>query len=289
MDGVGRQVDGAERVIAGVGHIQGCVHGDQPLRVAEPRLRTPAIDQRRLAVPIYFFNFPGKIGDKHTVVAAVADRQPVVKAMDLSGKPKRCLGFRLQGQGKVRAPQRPGPFPFFNQLLDKPVQPLPVALPRQHGRDIAFGVNDRKRRPGAHAVLTPHAKFRIVGHGMTDVVAVDGLAHMFAHLFVWELGGMKTDHDEAIGVFFFQVAQVRQDMHAVNATVGPEIQDHDPAPQVFHAERRRRIKPFQFPRQFRGADARHGIHGETQRIKVDGDSRNMHHPNRLSTCCNRPR
>jgi len=90
---------------------------------------------------------------------------------------------------------------------------------------------------------------------MLDLIAQDGLADAMGVFLVLEFRGVYSDDDELVGVFLLQPGQVRQDVHAIDAAEGPEIQEHDlPFEVFFQGERAGRIEPGYSPFQFRGGD-----------------------------------
>ena len=46
-------------------------------------------------------------------------------------------------------------------------------------------------------------------------------------LLAGELRRVDADHHELLGVFVFELLELREDMHAVNAAIRPKIQDHN--------------------------------------------------------------
>ena len=77
--------------------------------------------------------------------------------------------------------------------------------------------------------------------GMLNLVAMDGGANGLARRFVGELGAVYADKRYRIArVFMFEVSKVGQNMHAVDAAIGPKIEDHNLAAQ-FAAESERSI------------------------------------------------
>ena len=54
-------------------------------------------------------------------------------------------------------------------------------------------------------------------------------------LLVRELGGVDADDDELVRILLFQLLEVGQDVHAVDAAVRPEIEQHDPPAQFARA------------------------------------------------------
>ena len=73
----------------------------------------------------------------------------------------------------------------------------------------------------------------IHGHRVTDSMAKNGLADIFRVSFLVEFLGMDPDDQEGlIGEVLFELGQIGKDMEAINAAIGPEIQEHDLTAQV---------------------------------------------------------
>ena len=117
--------------------------------------------------------------------------------------------------------------------------------------DLAQGVNEHQRRPGAHAVLLPDGKVVVVDDGMVDGVAADGLRDGLGRLLLGKLGRMDADDGERVGVTLLQLPQLRKDMQAVNSAEGPEIEDHQPAGEVGQPQRPVGIDPVLTGRKLR--------------------------------------
>ena len=86
---------------------------------------------------------------------------------------------------------------------------------------------------------------------MLDLVAHDCLKNAGRILFILEFGRMDADHHNLIGILLFQLLQVRNDVHAVDAAVRPEIEQYDFASQVLEPDRRVGIDPIQSGRKLR--------------------------------------
>jgi hypothetical protein len=56
---------------------------------------------------------------------------------------------------------------------------------------------------------------------------------------------MDTDDNQSFGILLFESPQLRKDMGAVDSTVGPEIQNHNLASELFHRQRTVGIDPLQ--------------------------------------------
>jgi hypothetical protein len=58
---------------------------------------------------------------------------------------------------------------------------------------------------------------------------------------------MHTDDDERVAIFLLEPAQLGDDVHAVDATVGPEVEQDDFAAQLFQRQRPRDVQPVNGP------------------------------------------
>lgn len=67
--------------------------------------------------------------------------------------------------------------------------------------------------------------------------------------FVVKLGGMHTNHDEAVAEPFFQPSKLLRHVDAVDAPVGPEIQDDDLALDIRRGQSPRHVQPLEILRQ----------------------------------------
>ena len=71
---------------------------------------------------------------------------------------------------------------------------------------------------------------------MFDLVADDGSTNGLCVFFVVKLRRVAADDDQLVRVFVFEVLQVGQHVHAVDAAVGPEVDQHDLAAQILDAD-----------------------------------------------------
>ena len=72
---------------------------------------------------------------------------------------------------------------------------------------------------------------------MLDLVAQDCLPDVVNVAFVLELGRMHTDDHQFLGILLFQGGQVGNDMHAIDAAIGPEVEQDHLAAQVGETQR----------------------------------------------------
>jgi hypothetical protein len=80
------------------------------------------------------------------------------------------------------------------------------------------------------------------------------LADVLRLLLGEKLSGVDADDYQRVGVFAFQPLQVGQDVHAVDATVSPEVEQHDLAAQFAQAEWAFRVEPLQAFREVGSID-----------------------------------
>lgn len=119
---------------------------------------------------------------------------------------------------------------------------IPFAGSEETG--VVFGVDQEEGRPGANAEFAPDDHFGVVEDRVGDFVADDGVTDVVGDFFVVEFGGMDSDDDEFVGVFFFEVFEIGEDVHAVDAAVGPEVEEDDFAFEFIEGEFFGGVKPF---------------------------------------------
>ena len=90
---------------------------------------------------------------------------------------------------------------------------------------------------------------------MIDVVPDHDMAQVVGLAFVGELRRVHADHHQLVAILLLQPAQVGQDVHAVDAAVGPEVEQHDLADERSQRERRWHVQPVDRTGEFWGADA----------------------------------
>jgi hypothetical protein len=78
---------------------------------------------------------------------------------------------------------------------------------------------------------------------MLDVVAQDRLTDRVRVLLVVEFGRMDADDHQLLRVLLFQPDQIRNDVHAVDAAEGPEVQEDDLSLQVLQLDRLVGVEP----------------------------------------------
>lgn len=142
---------------------------------------------------------------------------------------------RLRFRGDIRtvpAPERPLRGMLGLQLLHQPLDGVRVPLARVLRDDVPLRVDDDERRPRAHGVLLPGRQLRVVQHRMLHAVPLDRVHDRLVLGLVHELRRVHADDHDRVPVLPLQLPQLVQDVQAVDAAEGPEIQDDDASPQV---------------------------------------------------------
>lgn len=142
------------------------------------------------------------------------------------------------------------------QLRHQALDGVRVALARVLCDDVALRVDDDERRPGADGVLLPGRELRVVQDRVLDAVALDRVHDRPVLGLVHKLRGVDPDDHDRVPVLLLQLAELVQDMQAVDAAEGPEIQDDDASPQVGEGVLLlARVQPAALAGQLGGADA----------------------------------
>ena len=123
-----------------------------------------------------------------------------------------------------------------DQLVEQRVEGVRVPLAGQLRDDVALGVDHHERRPRLHGVLLPGRELRVVEHRVVHLVALDGRGHGGRVGLVLELGRVDADGHQDVGVLLLERAQLGQDVQAVHAAEGPEVEQDDLAAQVGQRE-----------------------------------------------------
>ena len=131
-------------------------------------------------------------------------------------------------------------------VLDEPGEGVEVGLAGCDGGDRPVGAHDDERRPGAHGVRGPGAHVAVDEDGVLDAVARDGLPDVRRVLLGVELGGVDAEDDQRLlRETLLDAPQHGDDVHAVDAAVGPEVEDDDLTAQLSHGEPAVGVQPLE--------------------------------------------
>jgi len=139
-----------------------------------------------------------------------------------------------------------GPGGLAGRIQEPPNRALDfliLALTCVTEHDGAALVDDILGWPVLIAPRVPGSGIIVLRHGIRDSMARQRSLHIAGRPFEGKFWSMDTDHNEpATLVLLVELRHIGQRVNAVVATVGPEIDQHHPAPQLAHCEGRR-IEP----------------------------------------------
>ena len=72
----------------------------------------------------------------------------------------------------------------------------------------------------------------IIDYGMGYPISENGLPDVAGIFLVGELGRMDADHNQLICVFRFEALELRNNVHAVDTAIGPEVEQNNLSAQV---------------------------------------------------------
>ena len=175
-----------------------------------------------------------EVGPEDAVVVGVGDEESVRGGEDLAREGKgslaRAVALKLDIQGTAV-------YQLLGVVLgdhgrEHVVERLDGELALVLTDDLAIGSDEHEGGPSARGVLAPDDEVGVVDDRVLYLVAHDGAADVVGGLLSVELGRVDSDHYQLIGVLLFQFPQLRKHVHAVNSTVGPEVQDEYLAHEV---------------------------------------------------------
>ena len=270
-DLAGSQAEAAQRVVHRVGHddvvarLGRHVVGQQAQSVGllEPRavrgpVRHPGLpgaDASHDALPVL-----GELDD--LVVPGVGHQEATAGQADrLGGEPQVPLDGRRRHVGRVTGLQRPPGTVLLAQLGEQGVDRVRVPLARVLRHDVPLGVDQHERGPGPRGVGLPRHQVRVVEDRVAYVVALDRRGERVRVGLVGELGRVHPDDDELPGVLLLDLTQLVEDVQAVHAAEGPEVQERETPTEIGERQRPARVQPAAAA-QLRGADSRADAHGD---------------------------
>ncbi|MNW52342.1 hypothetical protein D3C74_298580 [compost metagenome] len=264
-----REPHPAQRVVHGVGDQDVVVEVGtqlgrdqaQPVGLAEPGVVGPAVDEPALAgpdAPDERLAVGQELGER--VVTRVRDQEVASRERDRLGGEAQRARRRGGRHVDVVAPRGEGPqralgAVLLHELVDERGERRRVPLARHLRDDVALGVDHDERRPGPRGVRGPGDELGVVEDGVTHLVALDRGSERDRVCLVLELRGVDADDDEVVAARLLELAQLVEDVQAVDAAERPEVEDDDPAAQVRERDvAAARVEPAA-PDELGGADA----------------------------------
>src|SRR5690554_3220360 len=257
-----RQVHQPDAVVAGVRHVEHVPPRQRhALRRAEGGGLERAVLQPRLAVADHVQYLALEVRDHDAVVPAVGYEQPATQrvrqhvAREAQWRPRRSHGAGVQLEW--RAVQRAALVEHLHHARDDLVEQVVDALALVPPQDVALGVDEDEAGPRPDAVLAPDVEGGVVHYGLGASVALGDQLDVGGLRLVVELGRMHPDDHQFVLVLGHQRLQVGDDVDAVDAAVGPEIQQHHLAAQLLQRQGAVRVDPVQAGWELRRGRAAH--------------------------------
>jgi hypothetical protein len=234
-------------VVLRVGDVEPIAFEREPLRAVETRPLKTAVRRAARARADGVEERAVETRDDDAVVVRVRDEEApaALVGQHLAGEGQRQVANLSAFQGELERTlvERAASARVFDEFADGTVEQVVVALARRLAYDVARRVYEDERRPRAHGVGVPDAEVGVVDDGVFEAVAEDDAAYVLGLLFVLELGRVDADDDELARVLLFEPLEVGDDVHAVDAAVSPEVEQHDLAAQARNRERPVGVEP----------------------------------------------
>ena len=141
--------------------------------------------------------------------------------------------------------------------------------------DSTLWIDEYECRPRVDPERLANLLQRIVHHRVFDPVPQYGLANCLKLAFAIELRPVHADDDQLVGELRLETLQIWNDMDAVDAALGPEVEQHNLAAQILrYRQRSLDVEPVDIQREVRnnwawligeGAVPRSGCFGRTNR------------------------
>ena len=227
--GLGREVHFAKKMIFRIGDIEDILMQRTALRMIERCRREIAIVAANRAAADGVKELAVEVGHDNAVMVAVADEETIAWSIGqhFAREQQRRIGGFHQVNGKRLFVQEV-PLAIVG---DAPLQDFRhvggFELPGGSRHNFAFRVHEQHRRPDFDAVKIPQVVLVVVHHEVLHFVAEHGLDDVLAVLFGLEFGGVNTNHHELIREPLLQLLELRQNVHAVDAAVGPKIEEDE--------------------------------------------------------------
>ena len=263
------QVQGADLVVPRIGDQQRVVDERESLRRPELGLLRRPIAPARVPASEDLEDLSVRGGQDDPVVQRVADGHAAAVLRDGNLSRGREQGGReavlLQGKGQGMVLQV---CPVaLRDPLDHASQPLLVPLATDLADPASVRGEHREGRPGADAITLHEAPVRVADDRVAAIEAHHRAAQGLQVPLVVELGGVHTDHDQPRAEAVLQASQLLGHVDAIDAAVGPEIQDDHPATQVASRQGTGHVQPVETLGQAQGRT------GSRPRLREGGGAR----------------
>ena len=218
-----------------------------PLGACKARLREGPIVGARMAGANPRDRDTRQRRDHNLVVTGVCHEHAIPRGIDChlarKRQPARWHGRLGPHLGLWSSTKRSAVAEHLRHCGDRLLKLRQMPFARRATHQISGRVDQRQRRPRPHGVFPPDAKIRIIRHGMRNVVSRDDLAQVLRTSLVGELGRVNTDDHQMFRVRRGEPLEPRQLVQAIDAPVGPELEQDDLAAKRRQRQRCRDVQP----------------------------------------------
>ena len=169
-----------------------------------------------------------ELRDYDAIVIRVRDEKAIALCVgqDFTGKSQRQIANLRAFQHKFqwRFIQFAAFAKLCNRVADSFVERFVTAFAGQPANNVAGWIDQVSCRPGVDRISIPDRKVRIVNYRMLDLVTQNDATNVLSLLFIREFRRMHADDYQFVWVLALEPLQIGNDVHAVDATVSPEVE-----------------------------------------------------------------
>ena len=225
------QINSTDQVILGISDEEQIARLGQTLRPVKTRFFKCSIYCSTFTCSDRVNQRPVELGDDQAIVIRVSDEEPAAGRVrqDFSWKGQWQIAdlCTFQNQLQWLFVELTAFSKLIGELCDGTVEHVVVSFARDASNDVPFWIDQDLRGPGMNAIALPDTEFCVVVNRMFKFVAKNDVTDVFGILFVLKLCRMDTDDYELVGVFRLEFLEVRDDMDAVDAAIGPEVEENE--------------------------------------------------------------
>jgi hypothetical protein len=249
IDRAGEQIDMAQRMVAGVGHIQRLPLQHQAVRPAEAGQGQFAIGETGGLHAELAQDAAGMGALEHAVVAAVGNEQALAGHRQSGRKPQRRsrLGMEFPRGVEIVIRRR---LQSVAQRCDHSLQLRQRFQPDQPVADMALAIDQQHGRPGLDAEALPGDPVGVVADRHADAVPAQPLERLLRVAFAVEPGHMHRQRLQAPQIARLQLGDFVQPLPAPGRGGIDERQRDDPS-ALFVQRTAGSVEPLQALRKFR--------------------------------------
>src|SRR5208337_4702364 len=205
----GLQIDGPDRVVLGVGDVQGLTGQAHSLLAVETGLLITTIDESLSARADRDRRFAIQVGHDDPVVSGVGDEQPFPDRVgqNLARIEERTLGGTVVLGRKLERLEIELVLELRGDLADHAIEVLERDFTASRASELAVGSDQHQGRPARHLKSLPDHHISIIHHRVPDAVLGDLAADVLAIPLGIELPRVDADDHQLVLVFRLEPRQ----------------------------------------------------------------------------------